>query len=475
MNQLLLHDAFFAAAARYPGRVAATRGEAAVTYAELAEAVPRYARALSAHGLRRGDRLAWWGSTSLELIPLYFASAALGATFTPANPAFSDEEARAVFDLADPRLVVVDDAHEGDVRLDDLRRSTDTTGVVAEDVQETDGHIMFFTSGTTGVPKAIELSHRTDLLRFMSGLSDFPDGATVSMFPLFHMSGWSTATGPWLRSEEVVLADGADAAGFLEAIERRRARRFYAIPAVWRRILELDVRAYDLASLRQADTGTSATTVELLDAIHDALPQTTTTVTYGSTEAGGVCVLAFEDIHRKPGSVGPPRPAVFIRVDERGALWTKSPYLFDGYFRNPEATAAAIVDGWYHTGELGEIDDEGYLSIVGRTSEMIRTGGETVSPAEVDTVLVTHSAVLDGAVAGVPDDDWGEIVTAFVVCRPGASITLEDLQAHCAPHLARFKVPRRLVVVDEIPRTGATRQVQRRALLERDRALLDPA
>ena len=223
MNELLLHEAFFAAAARFPRRVMATRGEESVTFAEVADAVPHVIRSLASAGVGRGDRVGWWGDTSLDLIPLYFATAALGSTFTPANPAFSTAEARAVFDLADPRLVVVDEAHEGDLRLDDLARSTASSGVDTSSVRETDGHIMFFTSGTTGDAKAIELSHRTNMIRSLPSMSGFPGGATVSMFPMFHMSGWTSATGPWLRNEEVVLADGADAAGLMEAIERRRA------------------------------------------------------------------------------------------------------------------------------------------------------------------------------------------------------------------------------------------------------------
>jgi acyl-CoA synthetase (AMP-forming)/AMP-acid ligase II len=466
VNPLLLHEAFFAATRRYPRRVAVSRGDQALTFGDLAEAVPGYVRALNAAGVHRGDRVGWWGETDLGLVPLYFACAALGATFTPANPRFSADEARAVFDLAEPRVIVADEGHDGDVRLGDIARSTVTSGIDTEPAQETDGHIMFFTSGTTGKPKAIELSHRTTMLRALSSTTDFPGGPTLSMFPLFHMSGWAGATSPWLRGEEVVLADGADAAGLVEAIQRRQAERFYAIPAVWRRILDLDLADFDLSSLRYADTGTSATSLGLLDGIHRALPHTTTTVTYGSTEAGGVCKLPFADLHRKPGSVGPPGPSVSVRIQD-GELWTRSPFLFTGYFRNPEATAAALAGGWYRTGELAEIDDDGYVTILGRTSEMIRTGGETVAPAEVDAVLLEHSAIVDGAVAGVPHDDWGEVVTAFVVLHPGASLTLDDLHKHCDGRLARFKVPRRLIFVDEIPRTGATRQVQRRLLTER--------
>jgi acyl-CoA synthetase (AMP-forming)/AMP-acid ligase II len=467
MSALLLHAAFFAAAARHPRRTAVTRGSDSRTFAELADAIPRYARALAARGVRRGDRVGSWCDTTLDLVPLYLACAAVGATFTPANPGYSGEETRRVFDLADPRIVVVDDAHEGDVHLTDLDRSHTTIGVDTTTVDETDGHVMFFTSGTTGAPKAIELSHRTDMLRALALVTDFPTGPTVSMFPMFHMAGWSGATNPWLRGEHVVLGDGLDAAGLVDAMARHRAEHFYAIPAVWRRILELDLHEGDLGALRHADTGTSATTVELLDAIHDALPHTTTTVTYGSTEAGGVCKLPFADIHRKPGSVGPPSPGVAVRVDEQDELWTKSPFLFTGYFRDSQASAHALVDGWYRTGELAEIDDEGYVSIVGRASEIIRTGGESVAPAEVDLVITEHEAVADAAVAGTPHDHWGEIVTAFVVLQPGTTLTLEELQQHCDGRLARFKVPRRLVVVDAIPRTGATRQVQRAQLSAR--------
>ena len=464
MSQLLLHDFLLSVSARHPQRVAAWRHGDSLTFAEVADKTERMARSLAGAGLRRSDRLVWWGETDLDLVPLMFATASLGAIFAPVNPSLNEDEAALLLDLADPRLVVVDEKHDGQMQLGELTRATPTTGIDSPSVQETDGHIMYFTSGTTGTPKGIVLSHRTTLLRALPALGDGPRGPLVSMFPLFHMSGWSSAIGPWLCGEEVVLADGGDAEVLLRAMEKHRAHRFYGIPAVWRRILDVDLTGYDLTSLKVADTGTSATTVELLTAIHQALPQTTTTVTYGSTEASGVCKLPFEDLQRKPGSVGPPWPGVRVRIED-GQLQVKSPFLFDGYFRNPAATEAAFVDGWYQTGELADMDDEGYVSILGRVSDMIRSGGETISPAEVDAVLLEHPAVVDAAAAGVADDDWGEIVTAFLVLRPGASITLEELQRHCDKRLARYKTPRRLVLVDSIPRTGATRQVQRRQLV----------
>jgi fatty-acyl-CoA synthase len=217
--------------------------------------------------------------------------------------------------------------------------------------------------------------------------------------------------------------------------------------------------------LGQADSGTSATTASLLEDLRQAFPWTTTTISYGSTEAGLVTRMGPRDVLRKPGSVGPPAPTVYVRIDD-GELAVRSGHLMSGYFRNPEATAAALRDGWFYTGELAEQDDEGFLSIVGRTREMIRTGGEWVAPAEVDAVLASHPAVADVAVAGVPDEHWGEIVTAFVVARPGLSVDLDDIRRHCENRLTSYKHPRALLVLDSLPRTKTTGQVQRRALTE---------
>jgi fatty-acyl-CoA synthase len=192
-----------------------------------------------------------------------------------------------------------------------------------------------------------------------------------------------------------------------------------------------------------------------------------TRVYYGSTEAGAGTALPDPDVLRKPGSVGLPVPGVEMRRTTAGEICLRSECLMDGYFDNPDATAAALVDGWYHTGDLGTVDDEGYLWITGRVSEIIRTGGESVAPSEVEAVLVTHPAIAEVAVIGVPDPEWGEAVCAVVVCRPEAGLDLVELRHHCDGRLARFKHPRRLELTDALPRTAATGQIQRALLAER--------
>ncbi len=288
------------------------------------------------------------------------------------------------------------------------------------------------------------------------------------MFPLFHMAGWTIALGAWQGRRPVHLVRTPDAATLLRTTERHRAARLYCIPAVWSRILEHGVGGYDLSSLEEADTGTSATPPELLRAIKEALPHTRTRVFYGSTEAGPGVQLGDVDLERKPGSVGVAQPGVEVKLTETGEVAMRSPFLMDGYFDDDAATAEALQGGWYHTGDLGAFDDDGYLAIVGRARDVIRTGGETVAPPEVEQVLGGHPAIDEVAVVGVPDPHWGEVVTAVVVVRAGAEApALAEIRTFCEGRLAAFKQPRSLAIVDTLPRTAATGQVQRTLIVER--------
>ncbi len=473
-RQLLVGDVINSAAKRSPERTAISLGTRTMTFAEVDRAADHLAAVLARRGIGRGDRVAWWGETALGVVPLYFALAHLGAIYAPLNPRYSDEEAKPVLERADPALVVVDESHDGDVTLEALLAEPAPSVVDLPVPHEDDPHVIFFTSGTTGLPKGVVLSQRTQRLRAGGG-SVWPIGATVDMFPQFHMAGWASTLGTWLSADEVAYVARPDAESLLEVVHRRRPYMMYAIPAVWRRLLDADRSGFDLSSLRRADTGTSTTTPELLAGIAEAFPTAETSVAYGSTEASGVCFLWPEDIVRKPYSVGPPAAGVEVRLDEDGQLLVNSPYLCSGYFRDPDATAAAFVDGWFQTGEIAEVDEDGYYYITGRVKDLIRTGGETVAPAEVDLVLQSHPAVADGAVAGVTHDDWGEVIVAFVVLRPGHGLELADLRKHCEGRLAAHKHPRRLVVVDAIPRTGPTGQVQRRHLVDLARRVADPA
>jgi fatty-acyl-CoA synthase len=474
-----------------PSAVAASLGPRTLTHAQLDGASNRLAAAIAELGVRHGDRVLAWADTALDVLPLFVACAKLGAIFAPLNARHSADEAAPIAALARGRLLVADAARAEaaqailadagiatlarigggagpgiDLSLDTLGTGTARTPVVPE-LRESDPHVLFFTSGSTGRPKGVLLSHRASYLRGFQGVfRDVPERA-VCMFPLFHMAGFTLAIAAWQTRGEIALVSSASADELLTAVERRRANRLYAIPAVWTRVLETDPGKYDTASLREADTGTSAVPIELVRELKERFPNSATRIYYGSTEVGSGTTLPDADVLRKPGSVGPPSPGVDLRLGAGGEIQLRSAYLFDGYFGNEAATRAALRDGWYHTGDLGELDDEGYLHVVGRIKELIRTGGESFAPAEVEAWLATHPDVAEVAVIGLPDPTWGELVCAVVVARPGASPSLDSIQRHCEGRLASFKKPRRLECVAELPRTAATGQVQRALLVTR--------
>jgi len=488
-RELLVGDVFRDNAALAPSLPAAVLGDACLSHGALDRAANRTARALAALGVAKGDRLAAWADTSLALVPLFAAAAKLGAVFAPVNARLGAEEALGVTRLARPALVVADAerakegaglaracgaafAHLGAGGADgaDLSLSAlpaDDADVREPALRESDPHVLFFTSGSTGRPKGVVLSHRTSWLRSFQGV--FRDGGrrTVCMFPMFHMAPWTLALAAWQTRGEIAFVPSPTPEALLGAIERRRANHFYGIPLIWTRLLEADLGRFDLASLRELETGTSAVPFELVRRLRERFPACTLRIYYGSTEAGTVAALSDADVLRKPGSVGLAPPGGALRVAADGEVLVRSPYLMSGYFDDPEASAAAFAGGWLHTGDLGALDGEGYLSIVGRKKDVIRSGGESVAPAEVEAALTDAPGVAEVAVVGVPDAEWGECVCAVVVPTPGARPTLEALRAHCASRLAGFKRPRRLELVPELPRTEATRQVQRALLVER--------
>jgi len=488
---LVLNDVLACAASGSPHRLAVTLGEEALTFADVAGRANRMSNALLGAGVGRGDRVAWWSDISLRGVDLYFGAGRLGAAFAPLNPAFSAEEAGAILEYLKPRALVVDRAHAEQGQqlakeldlilltagadgqtvpgadLDALQGQASPTDPSVPPPDEADIAAIFLTSGSTGRPKGVMISHRATWLRTHAGaaahVTSGGKGETV-MFPLFHMAGWNFAAMAWSAHHAAHLVHRPDGPELLATIERWSAGTLYCIPAVWHRVLAAD-GSFDVGSLEWALTGTSQGTTELLTAIGERFPTARTTVSYGSTETARAVALGTADLFRKPGSVGVPIPGVEARIAEDGELLLRTDRVMAGYFELPAETAAVLRDGWYHTGDLAERDDEGYLSVVGRKKEVIRSGGETIAPVDVEAVLASHPGVREVAVIGIPDDRWGEVVCAVIVVRDGhAPPTVEDLRVHIGARLAPFKHPRRVLTVDELPRTAATGQIQRSVL-----------
>jgi fatty-acyl-CoA synthase len=488
---LLIGDLIARNAAQVPNRVAASLGELSITHGELDRRADAIAWALSEAGIGHGDRVLSWAGTTLDVMPLFAALAKLGAVFAPLNALYTVDEALPVARLSRPAMLISDAVHAeqaeqlaaragigqlarlqasgpniGDLDLAAAAQTTGRPPYRESALEETDPHVLFFTSGSTGAPKGVLLSHRANYLRSFQGVFLTEPERSVCMFPLFHMAGFTLSLCAWQTRGEIAFVSAATADEILSAVQARRANRLYCIPAVWRRLLDVAPDRYDTSSLRIIDTGTSATPPALLRALKARFPDAWLRVFYGSTECGAGTILEDADVLRKPGSVGLPSPGVELDLAKGGEVRVRSAYQMDGYFDAPETTQEALRDGWYHTGDIGSLDDEGYLSIVGRMKDIIRTGGESFVPSELEDVLATHPAVAEVAVVGVPDPQWGELVCAVVVPSANASPSLAELQAHCATKLAAYKKPRRLECVDALPRTPATGQVQRALLIE---------
>jgi fatty-acyl-CoA synthase len=432
MRGLLIGDVFRVAARAVPNHVAAAMGDRSMTYAEVDAAADAHAAALAELGVRYGERVVTWCHNSLDLVPVFAALAKLGAVFAPANAVLGTDEALDMASLARPCALIVDEAHEAGgaivaerlgIPLAVLGRITTSSAApvgppIVPGLTEHDPHTVFFTSGSTGRPKGVVLSHRVNFLRTHPGSQLEPRGATVCMYPLFHMGAWTLSMQAFQTQTTVVYVEQADAALLCAAIERWQATHFNAIPAIWRRILDHvaanPAAAASLSSLRVIDSGTSATPPELLLAIAQVVPQATRRVFYGSTEAGAVTLLRNEDMDAHPFSCGVPQHSCEVRCDpQTGELQVASSVLFDGYFDDPAATGDAFTDdGWFRTGDVATTDHDGFLSIVGRVKDVIRTGGETVAPSEVELALADHPALSDVGVVGLPHPEWGEIERA---------------------------------------------------------------
>lgn len=452
MTRLLVADVLRNAAVGAPERMAITIGGESRTFAELLAAGERVAGGLAAHGIGPGDVVLLGGTVSIDMADVFVGCALLGAVFAPFDPRLPAETRDHIRTVARPALELV---------------AGDTDGLAGPipappEIGEQDPHVVFFTSGTSGLPKGVVISNRVSVLRSHPGSQLEPRGVLVCPYPLFHMAGWTMAMQQWHARDGIVFLERADPADIVQAVRHHDAARLNAIPGVWQRILEHLGDGAPLTSLRFADTGTYATPPELLAAIAAAAPNAHVRVFYGSTEVGNVTALDHGDILERVGSCGRPSPLVELRLSDEGEMLVRTPVAFDGYLHDPEATAAAFVDGWFRTGDVAAFDDDGFVSIVGRLGQLIRTGGESVSPALVETAFLGSPGLADVAVIGLPDPQWGEVVTLCVVPEPGTTPALDGLLADV--DLAPHQRPRRLAIVDRIPRTAATGQVDRAAL-----------
>jgi fatty-acyl-CoA synthase len=450
-----------------PRRVAIDYDGRLVTYGELAEGADRFAAVFDEAGLTRGDRVATLTGNTPEHVMVLFACARLGLILLPLSWRLAGPELAYQLDDAEPSLFLVEDEYHELADATGHRFATlgsshsrigaqSPTGPRDESVTPDDGLLLIYTSGTTGKPKGALLTHANCFwtnASFDATTGVHNDDVVLQILPQFHVGGWNVqALLAWLKGATVVLERQFEPGRALRLIEEKRVTTMMGVPPVYLFMAQHERFAdADLSSLERVVVGGAPMPESLLETW--ASRGTAIVQGYGLTEAApNVLCLPPEDAVRKIGYAGKPYPFVDVRVSAESEIQVRGPNVFPGYWRNPEATAEAFTsDGWLRTGDIGEIDDEGFYKIKGRLKDMYISGGENVYPAEVESVLHEHPLVADAAVVGVPSERWGECGVAFVVA---GGVGEDELIGWCADRLAKFKVPMSVRFVDEIPRNS---------------------
>jgi acyl-CoA synthetase (AMP-forming)/AMP-acid ligase II len=459
-----------------------------LTYGELDARVTALACGLRRQGVGQGDVVCALLPNSIDYVIVVLAVARAGAVFAPINPRYKQAEVGGILAIARPRLVFTASALEPVLRAALEARSSDPPSVVVVDgertgtfqsmlaapactlpeVSERDFFSLMFTSGTTGEPKGAIATHRARMLWVLNATIQYgldESDVYLGTMPQVHSAGLTFTLMHLYAGATVRIMPRFDAEAFLAIVEHERITSALTVPTMLTMIVEALERGAPraLASLRRLVTCGSplplATKRRVIDNVTAHLYDY-----YGSTESNSMSVLRPADQLRKPASVGQPfRNVELMIADAAGArcpanavgeVWCENPSIFTAYVERPDDTAAAFTGRWYHTGDLGYVDEEGFLHLVGRKSDVLKSGGINVYPAEIERVLMLHPAVLDAAVVGVPDETWGQRVKAFVVLREHATLDLEALQQHCAAHLADFKKPRSVEFVSALPKNA---------------------
>ena len=461
------------------------------TWRDFDEQVTRAAGALGSLGIGPGDRVAAIGTSSAAYFAIYYGCARLGAILTPLSYLSAPDELRYVLGDFDPAVVLAS-AELADAARAAAAAAVPAARVVAfgEDDDEWDGllaaadpgaelpppdpegiHVVMYTSGTTGRPKGVchtQRAHFVDGLQTALGFGLRPGDSYVVHAPSFHGACWDHAKLFLLVDGFVVLLPRFEPQALMEAVSRYRTSVLFGVPAVLRQVLNhSSFHDHDLSSVRMVLAGGALGASMVNREFEEALGRPLEFLQiYGLTEAGPfVTALPPSLAHAKPTSIGRPLPGVELAIvdpetsaelppGEVGEIAVRSPSIMREYLRNPEATAAAIRDGWLHTGDLGRRDEDGDHFIVDRLKDMIRTGGENVYAAEVERVLLEYPDVLEAAVVGLPDQRWDERVVAALLLRDGATIDTEQVRGFCRERLAAYKVPKQVVVVPALPKTG---------------------
>jgi acyl-CoA synthetase (AMP-forming)/AMP-acid ligase II len=487
-------------ATRTPDKAITLFGGEATTYGEMARRAAALAGGLSERGVGRGDVVALLSYNCPEFLETVFAANYLGAVAMPINWRLAAPEVRYILEHAAARAIVCDEslldlANEAtkDIEatlmracisstpadrwttLAELRASLSRVAAVA--AASDDVHRLMYTSGTTGRPKGVMITHANLAWKNMAHIIEF--GFTSSDLglacgPLYHVGALDlTTTSLIAAGATTIIHRSFEASEVVDEIEGSRVTTVWLAPAMVNAIMALPgIDERDLSSVKVVINGGEKMPIPLIERIQRNFSSAWFADAYGLTETvSGDTFLDRESIVSKLGSVG--RPCLYLELDiwdeqgrslpagGRGEIVMRGPKVFKGYWRDPDATASVFAGGWFHTGDIGVRDDDGYLYIVDRLKDMIVSGGENIASSEIERVLYEHDSVLEAAVVGRADDRWGEVPVAFVVLRQDATATADVLFEHCGAQLARFKTPKEITFLDALPRNPSGKVLKR--------------
>jgi long-chain acyl-CoA synthetase len=443
---------------------------------EFAAGVQQVAVQLQALGVGPGSVVATMVPNRLELVLVLFAAWHLGAAVTPVNPALTNAEAGYQLEDAGAVTVLVDDASAvtlagaaaKHLHVNDVMRPTSQPVEVLPRRSLGDTAFIIYTSGTTGRPKGVVLEHRhvAAMVGMLTRAWTITAADRALLFlPLFHVNALlASLLTPLAAGGSTVVLEGFDRKTFWNTVERHRPTYFSAVPTIYLLLLDqAEPRPPDASSLRFCVCGAAPMPPEAIGRF-EARFGVTVVEGYGLSETTVACTLNPLDGPRKAGSVGPALDGLDVRIfgegdvelsrGDVGEVVVRGPTVMTGYLNRPEETAATLRGDWLHTGDLGYLDPDGYLYLVDRKKDMIIRGGENIYPKEIENVLHRHPAVLEAAVVGRPDPLMGEEPVAFVTLHGDASATPNELIAHAAGHIAPFKVPRAVHILEALPRNS---------------------
>ncbi|MCC7499177.1 MAG: long-chain-fatty-acid--CoA ligase [Bryobacterales bacterium] len=482
-------------------------GSREFTYSEFGERCERLAGALKARGIGRGDRVAYLSFNTHKLLEGYYGVILAGAIIMPLNVRLALQELAAILEHAEAKMLLFENDFAPLVeKLRELCPSIRTyvsLGEPAEPAELTYDQLLatarrderldimqveensiaeiFYTSGSTGTPKGVMLSHRSlylhalAIMPYTGGLEPTVDLHTI---PLFHANGWGAPQASTMMGARHVMVRRFEPGLVCSLIEKQRATHMSLVPAMANALINHPgLNNYDLSSLRVIMIGGAAASPELIARMERALGCRSVMAGYGLSETCPVLTVAVDKpfVHfdneaerlRRRAMTGWAVPNVELRVVDLngndvakdgssiGELITRSDHVMEGYYNDPEGTAAAMSGSWFHTGDMAVWDGTGYVHIVDRKKEIIISGGENISSLEVERAIFAHEDVFECAVVAAPDDKWGEVPVAIVTRKPGSGLTAEILLAFLQDRLGRFKLPRQIEILDEpLPKTG---------------------